>query len=307
MPKHKYRITCAERPSDIHGTLHSVPEEHRAHNNSLRSFVRALKNFEIMIRVLRKISTTQFEVHPAHINNYCKGLYCMVAKRRRLSLFARRRILLAVMSPRNEVFQAVTFDGATSDAKEPLIAAGDAEDEDQGLEERGGDEGGRTLSSFKALFSALGIAHGFLFTVCVPPEANSLVIYFEMKSNTNIIAFSLLWSLFTAMAAVGLNWEFIRYLETIAYSAVGGRSGELRENAVLQLECHFGVGVLAGLCLASWTIMDAFMGTRAHVECTSAIMMFAFIWYKVTMASATDISKPSSTRRSTAEQTMMTV
>ena len=33
---------------------------------------------------------------------------------------------------------------------------------------------------------------------------------------------------------------------------------------------------------------------------------FAFIWYEMTMSSATD-SKPSSTRRSTAEQTMMTV
>jgi hypothetical protein len=46
---------------------------------------------------------------------------------------------------------------------------------------------------------------------------------------------------------------------------------------------------------------------RVQVECSLAIMVVAFIWYKkVTMASATD-SKPPSTRRSKAEQTMMTV
>ena len=64
------------------------------------------------------------------------------------------------MSPRSEVFVAIPFDGATSDAKQPLIASGDAGEGDQGLEER-------DLSSFKlqALFSALGIACGFLFSV----------------------------------------------------------------------------------------------------------------------------------------------
>jgi hypothetical protein len=54
--------------------------------------------------------------------------------------------------------------------------------------------------------------------------------------------------------------------------------------------------------------MEVLLGTHLHyvVGDPFAIMVFAVIWYKVTMTSATD-SKPSSKRRSTAEETMMTV
>jgi hypothetical protein len=206
------------------------------------------------------------------------------------------------MSPRNEVFQAVPFDGATSDAKEPLIATGDAEEKDQhGLEER-------DLFSFQLSSLLLGLLVGFLIQFASLVGAHYVVIHFGMKSNTDIvgfillwrtdvIVFSLLWSLFTVVAPLVLIWEFIRNL---------GRSKELLEDTVLRLECRFCVGAVAGICLA-WTIMDVLMSTRVHVVgYPFAIIVFAFILYDGTMASATD-SKPSATRRSTAEQTMMTV
>jgi hypothetical protein len=93
------------------------------------------------------------------------------------------------MCPRNEVLQAVPFD-TTSDAREPLIATSDAreplvattsdarepliatssdtEEEDQGLEER-------ALSSFKILFSTLGVGSGFFIPIFTL-GANSLVM-----------------------------------------------------------------------------------------------------------------------------------
>jgi hypothetical protein len=128
--------------------------------------------------------------------------------------------------------------------------------------------------------------------------------YSVMKSNTDVIAF--LCCLFTLITLI-LGCLFIRNLVTITYSAIGGRSEELLEDMVLQLQCRFGVGALAGVCLAG-TLIEVLLGMRVQVECSLAIMVVAFIWYKkVTMASATDSKPPSTTRRSTAEQTMMTV
>jgi hypothetical protein len=201
------------------------------------------------------------------------------------------------MSPRNEVFQAVPFDCATSDAKEPLIATGNAEEEDSGLEER-------DLCSFKLSSLLLGLLVGFYFqfsTIDFVMKSNADVIvflYFAMKS-TNAFVFSLLWSFFISAAPV-LILVFIRNW---------GHSVDLREDMITQLECHFGVGVLAGICLAC-ILMDVLLGNRVHVvEYPLVTMVVAFIWCKMTMlASATDgDSKPSSTRRSTAEQTMMIV
>jgi hypothetical protein len=203
------------------------------------------------------------------------------------------------MSARIRVFQAVPFDGATSDAKEPLIATDDAEKEDQGLEEQ------RDLCSLKLSSLLLGLIVGFFILFAAKGD---LPIHLVMKSNTGVIVFSILWSLFTAVAPLVLIFEFIRNLVTVTHSAVGGSgsSEELLEDMILQLQYQFGVGVSAGICL-TFAIMDPILGTRVHaVGFTFAIMVFAFIWYKVLMASATD-SKPSSSRRSTAEQTMMTV
>jgi hypothetical protein len=88
------------------------------------------------------------------------------------------------MSPRHEVFQAVPFNGATSDAKEPLIASGDAEEEDSGLEER-------DLCSIKLSSLLLGLLVGFCFQFSTALGVPVLVIYFAMKS-TYAFVFSLL-------------------------------------------------------------------------------------------------------------------
>jgi hypothetical protein len=216
-------------------------------------------------------------------------LYQLEAQKKTLGI-CRRCILLAIMSPRNEGFQAVAFDGATSDAKEPLIATGDAEEEDQGrLEER-------DLSRLKLGSLLLGLLMGFVILFAAVLGEPVLVIYFGVKSNTDYIIFILLRSLFTVVAPFVLILVFIRNW---------GHSEELREDMITQLECHFGVGVYAGICLA-YILVDVILGNPAHVvEYTFVSMVVVFIWYKVMMASpATDTSKPSSTRSvSTAEQT----
>jgi hypothetical protein len=207
-------------------------------------------------------------------------------------------ILLAIMSPRNELFQAIPFD-ASSDANEPLIAAGDAEEEHQGLDEK-------ALSSFKLSSLLLGLFVGF-FIQFSTLGANCLAIWgndFVMKSNPDVILFSLLWSLFTSAMPVFML-VLIRNLVKITCSAIGSRSEELLEELILQLDCRFGVGTLAGFCVA-WTITDVLLGMRAQVAYSLFIIAVAFAWYKMMMASSAE-SKPSSTHRSTVEQTMMTV
>ena len=211
--------------------------------------------------------------------------------------FARRSILLAMMSPRNEVFQAVPFDGANSDAKEPLIATGDTEEE----EEKGHRLEEEAISRFKLSSSALLL--GLLVGSFIALGVDCMASHFVMKSNTDVIVVTLLCSLFTVLPPFILIWKFIPYLVTITYSAVGGSSKEPFEDTVLQLQCSSCVGVLTGICLVS-IIMDV---PGVHVAVSPfAIMVYAFIWYKEAMASATD-SKPSSTRRSAAQRTMMTV
>jgi hypothetical protein len=64
-------------------------------------------------------------------------------------------ILLAVMFPRNKVFQTILFD-ASSGVNEPLIAAGDAEEEDHRLQDKA------TLVRFKFSCLLLGVLVGFL-------------------------------------------------------------------------------------------------------------------------------------------------
>jgi hypothetical protein len=105
---------------------------------------------------------------------------------------------------------------------------------------------------------------------------------------------------YPVVAPLFLLLEFIRNLVTITFSAVGGSSEELLDDMILQLDRQFGVGVLAVSCLAC-ILRDILLGTRLHVvEYTFVIMVFAVIWCK---ASATNgDSKPSSTRRSTAER-----
>jgi hypothetical protein len=203
------------------------------------------------------------------------------------------------MSPRNEVFQAIPFDDASSDASEPLIAAGDTEEEDHQLEEK-------VFSRFKLSSLLLGLFVGF-FIQFSTLGANCLAIWgkdYIIKSKTDIFVFSLLWSLFTSAMPVVIL-VFIRNLVTITYSTAGGRSKDLLEDMVLHMECRFGMGALFGFCLA-WTMTDVLLGMRAQVVYSLVILVVAVFWYKMMMGLATD-SKPSSSRRSTAEQTVVTV
>jgi hypothetical protein len=206
------------------------------------------------------------------------------------------------MTPRNGVFQVVPFDDATSDAKEPLIAtSGDAKEEDQGrLEER-------TFARLLLASLLFGWLMGFFFsmvTADLQVGANCLVVYFEMKSNTNVIVFGLLWSLFAVLASVLLIWEFIRNLVAMTCS-----EQELRHDRIVwQLQCHFSWVAAASMGQA-YTTMGILLGTQeGQAVYAYTNMAFCFIWYKAMTASpATLDSKPSSTRISTAEQTMMIV
>jgi hypothetical protein len=204
------------------------------------------------------------------------------------------------MSPRNEVFQAINFD-VSSDANEPLIAAGDAEEENERLDEK-------AFSSFNLSSALLGLLVGF-FIQFSTLGAECLAIWgkdFVLKSHTDIAIFSLLWSLFTSAMPV-LILTLIRNLVTITYSA-GTGSEKFLEDIILQLECRFGVGVLAGFCLA-WTITDILLGIRVQVAYCLVAIVVAVCWYKFMVfmiASATD-SKPSSSRRSMTEPNVMTV
>jgi hypothetical protein len=187
------------------------------------------------------------------------------------------RVLLAIMSHRNEVFQAAALFDTYSDLKEPLIATGadaDAEKEDQGLEER-------ALSSFRLSSLSLGLLIGFFFQLSAL-GASSLAMGnwwviggkdFVIKSNIDFVGFSILWILFTLTTLI-LIFVFIGNLVTIAYSAVGGRSNELLDDMIWELQYHFGVGTVVGVCLA-WAITDLML-------CSLAIMVAVFCWYKVT-------------------------
>jgi hypothetical protein len=205
------------------------------------------------------------------------------------------------MSPRNKVLQTATPFDTYSDAKEPLIAptGADAEKEDQGLEER-------ALYSFKLSSLLLGLLLSYFFHFSAL-GASCLVMGngsvgggkdLVIKSTIDIVGFSIL----TMLVPILL---LIRNLAvTIAYSAVGGRSKELLQDMIWQLQCDFGVGTVAGACLA-WTIMGIM---DPLMLCSLAIMVVVLYWYKVTMASAgATHSKPLSTRPSTAEQTTMMI
>jgi hypothetical protein len=195
------------------------------------------------------------------------------------------------MSPHTEVYQAIPFE-ASYEANEPLIAAGDAEeDEDHTLEEK-------AFSRFKFSALLLGLLVGF-FIQFSTLGANFLVITLwgedvVTKSKTDIVVFSLLWSFFTsAMAIVILG--FLRNLVTITYSAVGGRSADLLEEMVLHMECRFVVGALVGVCLA-WTMTDVLLGMRAQIVYSLVTLVVALVWCKIMMICFATDSKPTKIR-----------
>jgi hypothetical protein len=209
-------------------------------------------------------------------------------------------ILLAIMSPRNEVFQAIPFD-ASSDASEALIAAGDAAEEDPRLEEK-------AFSRFKFSSLLLGLLVGF-FIQLATLGVNLLVISIWggeiVKSKTKILVFCMLWSFFySAMAFVILG--ITRDLVTITYSAGGGRSNDFLEYMLFHMECRFIVGALVGINVA-WIVTDLLLGSPAPIMYSFGGLAFAILWVKIVTMCFPTYSKPLSSRRLTAEQTMMAV
>lgn len=100
------------------------------------------------------------------------------------------------------------------------------------------------------------------------------------------------------MIMVSAILGLLRNSLTITYSAVGGRSKDLLEEMVLHMECRFCVGV----CLAL-SMTGLLLGTLANIVYSLVIMVVALFWCKI----AVMYSDSSSSRRSTAEQTMTAV
>jgi hypothetical protein len=105
------------------------------------------------------------------------------------------------MSSRNEVvFQAIPFDASSSDANEPLIAAGDGEDEDHRLDEK-------AFSRFKFSSLLIGMLVGFAFSPLFILGVHIWVITVggedvDTKSKTDIIVLGLLCSCFYAAFSI---------------------------------------------------------------------------------------------------------
>jgi hypothetical protein len=209
---------------------------------------------------------------------------------------------LAIMSPRSEVFQAIPFD-ASSDANKPLIAAGDAEDIDHRLEEK-------AFSRFKFSSLLIGLLVGFFSQFSILGVIFLVTSIWgedvDTKSKTDIFIFSLLCSWFySAIAFVILG--SLRHLLAITYSAIGGRSKELPEEMVLHMKSLFVVGALVGMSLA-WTMPAILLGMRARIVCSfMALLVVAFFCCIIIMMCFATKIKTSSSRRSTAEQTVMAV
>jgi hypothetical protein len=127
-------------------------------------------------------------------------------------------MLLAIMSSRNEVFEAIPFD-ASSDVNEPLVAAGEAEEEDYRLQQK-------ALSHFKCSSLFLGLLVGF-FSQLSTLGVNVLVITIwgedvVTKCKTDSFVIILLCGFFFS-AIVFVIFGFLRNLVAITYSAIGGR------------------------------------------------------------------------------------
>jgi hypothetical protein len=187
-----------------------------------------------------------------------------------------------VMSPHNDVYQALPFD-VFSEINEPLIAAADdadADAEDYRLEKN-------AFSRFKFSALLLGFLLGFLLQFSIL-EIDLLAITFwdenlVTKSQTNIVVYSLSWSLFT-MAMVIASLRFLRKLVTINYSAVGGCSKDLLEEIVMHMSFCFGVG-----SYLAWVVTGVLWGIPAQTEYALVMLVVAPFWYKIdVMRSATD-------------------
>jgi hypothetical protein len=204
------------------------------------------------------------------------------------------------MSPRNEVFEAIPFD-ASSDAIEPLIATGVAE-EDHQLEEM-------AFSRLKFYSLLVGLLVGYFIQFSILGTIFLVIAIWgedvASKAKTATLVFRIFWSFLTTAIAVGIL-GFIRNLITIAYSAGGGRSKDFLQDMVAHMEYRFMVGALVGLCLA-WTMTDVILGRWAHIAYSLVILVVALCWCKLMMTCFVKDNKPPSSRRLTAEPTMIAV
>jgi hypothetical protein len=115
---------------------------------------------------------------------------------------------------------------------------------------------------------------------------------------TKFFVFRLLWSFFTTAIAIS-NLRLLHNFVKITCWTDGGRSKDLLEDMVLHI--RFGVGFSL-----AWTTTGAILGMRTPTGYTLAFLVAPLVWCKLlVMCFATDAdSKPSSSRRSTAKQTM---
>jgi hypothetical protein len=205
------------------------------------------------------------------------------------------------MSLRNEVFQTIPFD-AFSDPSEPLIAAGDVEEEDHRLQ-------GKVFSRFKFSYRLLGLLVGFFGNFSTLGGHFLVVIIWGedavIKTKTEIIfVIILLCSFLISAAIVFAILGFLRNLVAITYSAIGGRSKELLEEMVSDMECGFVVGALVGLSIG-WPMAAILWGTRAQtmpMYSLATLLVVAFFWRKIMIMYCATKIKPSLSRRSAAEQ-----
>jgi quinol-cytochrome oxidoreductase complex cytochrome b subunit len=129
---------------------------------------------------------------------------------------------------------------------DPLIAAGDAENEDHRLQEN-------LFSPFKFSYMLLGSLVGFFLyssilvvKLLVIPIWDADVV---TKPKTDTFVISLLCSLiFSAIVFTILG--FLRNLVVITYSAIGRRSKYLLEEIISDINYGFVVGSLVGISLA---------------------------------------------------------
>jgi hypothetical protein len=182
-----------------------------------------------------------------------------------------------VMSPRNDVYQAIPLN-LSYGANEPLItAAGDAgaEEEDHRLEKK-------LFARLKFSALLLRLLLGCFVQLMIIETKMLLFTFWDehpqhhaTKSQTNII--------------VVASLRFLRKLVTSTYSAAGGCSKDLLENIVLHVEYCFGVGTFLAWTIGS--IAGAIWGMPT--KCALLMLAVVLLGYKIEMmCSATDSNPP---------------
>jgi hypothetical protein len=132
------------------------------------------------------------------------------------------------------------------------------------------------FSSFKKSALLLGVLIGVLIQLSTL-GANYLVMtttiwggrggadddYRNKSSNQDITMFTIIWSVFISALTIIILF-FLRNIVSIAYLSVLKKSHqEMVEEMILQMECHFVIGALIGICMA-WALSDALIGLKTY-------------------------------------------